>query len=260
MNCKICSQRSEAVFNELILGKYQVRYFFCKDCGFVFTEEPYWLEESYRSPINISDTGIMDRNLLYSKLISVLIYFFFNKDAEFLDYAGGYGIFTRLMRDIGFDFYWSDAFSENLVARGFEYNPESNGNIQMITALEVFEHFSNPLTEIKKMRCITDNIAFTTTLLPIPVPKPSEWEYYAFEHGQHVSFYSSNALKTISIMLGLNYLNYGNFHLFTPKKINDKLFKLLMFLSRKGLFEFIKTSIKTRTVEDNFILRRKKIQ
>ncbi len=38
----------------------------------------------------------------------------------FLDYAGGYGVFTRLMRDIGFDFYWHDPYTQNLFANGFE--------------------------------------------------------------------------------------------------------------------------------------------
>ena len=46
------------------MDKYDVKYFLCGNCGFVFTEEPYWLNEAYKSAINISDTGIVTRKNL----------------------------------------------------------------------------------------------------------------------------------------------------------------------------------------------------
>ena len=136
---------------------------------------PYWLNEAYKSAINISDTGIMSRNIHFSKVVSVLIYFLFNKNGRFVDYAGGYGIFTRLMRDMGFDFYWTDPYCENFLARGFEYNQSLKGNINLITAFEVFEHLANPLNEIEKMLEISDNIVLSTVLLPYPIPQAGEW-------------------------------------------------------------------------------------
>lgn len=121
MKCKICNSKSINIFNAKILKKYNRKYFHCQNCGFLQTEDPYWLEEAYEESINISDTGIMSRNLSLSQLSTLILFFFFNKNAKFLDFAGGYGIFVRLMRDIGFDFYWYDKFSNNLLARGFEY-------------------------------------------------------------------------------------------------------------------------------------------
>ena len=126
MNCKICNKKSNYIFNAKILNKYNIEYYHCPNCGFLQTEEPFWLEEAYKESINISDTGIMVRNLYLSKITTLIIYFLFDKNKKFLDYAGGYGIFVRLMRDIGFDFYWYDKYSENLLARGFEYK---NGGV-----------------------------------------------------------------------------------------------------------------------------------
>ena len=223
----------------------------------MFTEEPYWLEEAYGKAINISDTGIMERNLSYSKLVSVLLYFSYDKNAAFLDYAGGHGIFTRLMRDVGFDFYWTDLYCENMLAKGFEYASGVNKDIRLITAFEVFEHFVNPIEEIEKMLSISQNIAFSTELLPLPIPKSTEWWFYAPEHGQHVSFYSLKTLKVIAKKFRLNYYNYGHFHLLTRQKINAGLFKLLMLMSTRGLFLFIKKGMKSKTWNDHILLKNK---
>ena len=129
MKCKICQNRSTSCFNAVMLNKYDVKYYFCFHCGFLQTEEPFWLEEAYTDTINTSDTGIMHRNLRLCRITSVLIYFLFEKEANFIDYAGGYGIFTRLMRDIGFNFFWHDPYTVNLIARGFVAIPEKSNLI-----------------------------------------------------------------------------------------------------------------------------------
>ena len=87
MQCKICESETEKIFNSVILNKYPVYYFHCPDCGFLQTEEPHWLNEAYSSAINISDTGLIGRNLYYSKVVSVLTYFLFDKKGIFVDYA-----------------------------------------------------------------------------------------------------------------------------------------------------------------------------
>jgi len=100
MKCKICRSNSNKIFNAIIINKYKIDYFKCDNCGFLQVEEPYWLEEAYKSPINDSDTGLLERNIYLSRKVSVILYFLFKKDGNYLDYGGGYGIFTRLMRDI----------------------------------------------------------------------------------------------------------------------------------------------------------------
>lgn len=245
--CKICENLASLAFNSKVLSKYDVKYFKCSKCGYLFTENPYWLDEAYKNPINISDTGIMARNIYFSKIVSSILFFCFDKSAKYLDYAGGYGIFTRLMRDIGFDFYWHDDFTTNLLARGFE---KSESRYELLTAFEVYEHFVNPIDEVKKMTELSDSILFSTVIIPEDIPS-KDWWYYAFEHGQHISFYSEKTLKTIAEKFGMNFYPFKNLFLMTKKKLNPFRLKLLFILSHLGLNLFVKFRIKSLTDDDS---------
>ena len=250
MKCKICNQNNKPIFSAKILGKYDIKYYHCSNCGFLQTEEPYWLEEAYKESINISDTGILSRNLYLSKITSVLIFFFFNKNNKFLDFGGGYGIFVRLMRDIGLDFYWQDKFSQNLLARGFEY--EKNKKYELITSFETFEHFVSPINEIETMIRYSDSILFSTDILPTLIPEPTGWWYYGLEHGQHISFYNLKTLQFIAQKYNLNlYTNRATLHLLTKKKINRGLFYIVVKLANRGLSNLVKHRYKSRTWEDH---------
>lgn len=255
MKCKICNQPNQPIFNAKILNNYDIKYYHCQNCGFLHTEEPFWLEEAYAESINVTDTGVMRRNLSLSQMVSILLYFLFKKDGKFVDFAGGYGIFTRLMRDIGFDFFWHDPYTANLMARGFEYSDKDGDKIELVTSFESFEHFSNPLDEIEKMLVVSKNILFSTNILPSVIPKPEDWWYYGLEHGQHISFYSKNTLEVIAKKYKLNlYTNGDTVHLLTEKKLNNRMFNLILMLNRIGLFYVIKRFVKSKTVLDMYTI------
>ena len=255
MYCKICNSNVQPAFTSKILKKYDVVYFTCNNCGLLFTENPIWLEEAYSRPINISDTGLLDRNLYFSQVLSVIIYFAFNKDAQFLDYAGGYGIFTRLMRDIGFDFLWKDPHTQNLLANGFEYNGDSNLKFELITAFEVFEHLTDPKTEIEKMLEITDSIILSTELLPVEVPDPKNWWYFGFEHGQHITFFSEKTFIYLSKKYNLNYYYIDGIILLTKRKLNPSKLFLLKKMRNYGLLQYVKKMMQSKTFTDHQMLK-----
>jgi hypothetical protein len=119
--CKACESKADFAFSGTLLETHVAKYFRCGNCGFLFTEDPVWLGSAGAKSVSQFDTGILQRNLLLTKIVTVLTKFFFDQKGRFLDYGGGYGVFTRLMRDNGLDFYWHDPFSVNLFARGFEY-------------------------------------------------------------------------------------------------------------------------------------------
>jgi len=237
--CKICNSESDLIFNKTVLGKYPVDYYYCKNCGFLQTERPYWLEEAYHSAINDFDTGLLQRNLYYSKITSMILVRYFNVNAQFLDYGGGYGIFTRLMRDIGFKFFTYDPNCPNLFAKEFQFNPEKN-HISLITSWECFEHFEKPLMELEKMLKISRNLIFSTRLLPDYIPNPDGWGYYGFLHGQHISFYSRKTFAFISKKFNLNYYSAGNLHILTEKRMHPFSLLLLKIFSLYGGFYLIK--------------------
>jgi len=247
MKCKICSLENNFIFHTKILKKHMIKYYFCKKCGFLQTEEPYWLEEAYSESINISDTGYIQRNIMLSKTMTILLFTIFNKDAKYLDFAGGYGVFVRMMRDIGFDFYWDDKFTNNLFAKTFEF--QTDVKYEAITSFESFEHFVEPLAEIEKMLTISKNIIFTTELLPTPTPKPEEWWYYGLDHGQHISFYSKTTLHYIAKKYDLYYYNLNSLHIFSEKKIPNYKVKLLK-LTRIGFHVLLQKVLQSKTWSD----------
>lgn len=247
--CKICSSKVDQVFRAKILQKYNADFLYCDECGFLQIDDPVWLQEAYKNPINICDTGIISRNIYFSKFSSILITLIYGINGQFLDYGGGYGIFTRVMRDIGFDYYWYDPFSNNLLAKGFEYDPNDQ-QISLVTSWECFEHFKNPLHDLNNILSISKNILFSTELLPEPIPSPNSWWYYGLENGQHISFYSRRTLKYLAELYGLNFYTNGTIHLFTKKRLNRFTFHSIDWLSKIGFPSFIKLMIKSKTEED----------
>jgi hypothetical protein len=228
MNCRICGSQTSQFAQETLLGKYSVSYHQCRSCGFMQTEEPYWLSEAYQSAINRSDVGLVSRNFMLAIQTSVIISAWFSRSGKFIDFGGGYGLFVRLMRDRGYNFYRSDAHCENLFARGFDAEPDGRGQYELMTAFEVFEHFADPLREIEKMLSYASSILFTTELLPVPVPLPKAWWYYGLDHGQHISFYTPASLQAIADRFHLRlYRNGRSLHLLTPRKIIPFSFSLL---------------------------------
>jgi hypothetical protein len=249
--CKICNSIANPVFNQKVLNKYNVNYFKCNKCEYLFTEEPFWLEEAYSRPINISDTGLLNRNIVFSQILSILIYFNFNKNALFLDYAGGYGVFTRLMRDVGFDFYWYDVYTQNLFANGFEIDIETNPKFELITAFEVFEHLENPKAELEKMLQLSNTVILSTELIPEQMLIPKKWWYYGFEHGQHISFYSSKTFKYLADIFNLKFYNIKGFPMLTEKELNLSKLTLLKKMRHIGLFNYVKKKMTSKTVDDS---------
>jgi len=253
------------VKNSTILNKYSIDYFQCQKCYFLCTEDPYWLEESYRESINITDTGLIGRNIKLSKIVSILCHFLFN-DKKYLDFGGGYGVLTRMLRDVGFDFYWHDPYTRNIFAKGFEYNLEKGDSFEAITSFETFEHFSDPINEINKIVNMSDNVIFTTELYNCrSVPDTEEWWYYSLENGQHISFYSLETLNFIAKKYNMNlYSNKRDIHFLSKKRRKIKI--LLIFslfnnsvffrLLREFVYMYIKFGKKSKTVDDMFYLKK----
>ncbi len=154
-----------------ILNKYYAKYYYCDHCGFLQTEEPYWLNEAYARPINISDTSYMQRNIYLSKTLTTILSVFFNlNNTKFIDYAGGYGIFVRLMPCIGFDFYWHDKYGQNLFAKGFERDFSNKEKVEVVISFENFEHDSTHNSDHNKFSYMkTESMLFPLKNAPFMI-------------------------------------------------------------------------------------------
>lgn len=265
MKSKITGGETTFLFKRKILSKYDVSYYKCNDTGFIQTEDPYWLNEAYDSAITKLDIGLIQRNLELSDISYPIIMKFFNNSAKFLDYAGGYGMFTRLMRNKGLDFYNTDPYCENILAEYHDLkNLPQNSKFELETAFEVFEHLPNPLEGIEDMLKHSDNILFSTVIIPENVD--TNWWYYSFETGQHVAFYTIKSLQFIASKYNLHFYSNGKtVHLFSKKKLSKNPFNLSpgTWLIKKAIKKLKKLEIsvygKKQSLLDHDISEAKKI-
>ncbi len=231
MKSKITGGETALLFVGKVLNQYEVKYYRCLETGFIQTEEPYWLNEAYSSAITKLDIGLASRNELLRDMVIPVINKYYNTAGKFLDYAGGYGLFTRLMRDKGYNFYHTDVYCQNLFAEYFDLTdlPDFT-KFELLTAFEVFEHLPNPLVELEKISAYSDNILFSTVLQPKqPLNSFNDWWYFIPETGQHVALYTEKSLAYLANKFGYNFYTDGmGVHLFTKKQLRSN-----PFLNRK---------------------------
>lgn len=251
MQCKICDYQSSPWKKTRVLKQYMVQYYCCDHCGFIQTEEPYWLAESYSEAIARNDIGLVNRNIAMIEPVMAVILSFFNCNERFIDYGGGYGLFVRLMRDRGFDFYRSDLYAPNLFAQGFDADTNGVCQYELLTAFEVFEHLVNPVETIREMLGFSSSILFSTFLVPMPPPSLEAWWYYSLDHGQHVVLYSLKSLKIIAQQLDLNiYSNRQSFHLLTNKNLSQTSFRVI---SNSKFSRLMNSFLRTRLVHKSLL-------
>jgi hypothetical protein len=222
--CKVCDAVSLLFGEADVLRKYRVRYFRCEKCGFIQTEAPYWLEEAYASAIASSDVGIMQRNLVNCEVTSAVLNLLFPNVTSCVDFGAGHGVLVRLMRDKGFNFFWSDLHAANDYARGFER--EEGATFDFLTAFEVLEHLPEPVSGLAELINLSENVFVSTCLVPEPAPGLADWWYYSPASGQHVSFYTTESLRLLAARFGMYLLSVGPYHLFTRKPQSRVLYRL----------------------------------
>ena len=231
--CRICGQPVAEWATATILGRHPIRYDRCQSCGLVQTEAPYWLDEAYATAITTSDIGLVGRNLAQAGVTEAVILGLCDPKQHFLDYGGGYGLFVRLMRDRGFQFFRQDPFCQNLFAAQFDAPVEPARPYELVTAFEVLEHLTDPVPVLDQLLQTGRSVLCSTRLLPSPAPKPGSWWYYGLEHGQHVALYTRSALNAIAHRLGVRVASDNrSLHLFTRQPVSETWFRALRVAGR----------------------------
>jgi hypothetical protein len=254
MKCSICKSESKYLFEKTLLKRYKVKYFKCDDCGFIETEKPrYWLRKAYSSALIDSDTGIIGRNITLSKIAALIFLLFCKKDSMVLDYAGGYGIMTRMLRDVGVDCYWEDKYAENIFAKQFAH--KKGNKYSMVTAFEFFEHLDDPVREIRQI--ITEYspkiLLFSTTLHNGNPPK--DWWYFVEGGGQHISLYTAKSLGVFASKLNMKYSTNGvNIHIFSKIKIPSVFMQIISISSSIYSMSF-PLFFRSKTYTDHLVVK-----
>ncbi len=230
MKCHICGAETRIVFTAVVFHRYETPYHYCAECDHMFVSKPTWLNEAYSEALVEEDTDVAVRNIFTALRLAAINYLALGDRGKgtYVDAAGGYGLLTRLMRDLGFNYFWSDRYAKNLFARGFEYDA-TQGACLAVSAIEVLEHTTNPhefihhiLTDYQ-----SDTLIFTTEVFADNSPPlPDAWGYYAFDTGQHIAFFSRRGLTSLAKRLGMTYYPLGRLHVFSKKNLSYWKLKL----------------------------------
>ena len=232
--CKICGAATAHFGRQVVLGEFEAEYRRCGKCGYVFVVDPHWLEQAYSTAIAALDTGIVTRNLWLADATSALLGLSLRNVRRTLDFGAGTGLLVRLMRDRGHDFRWYDAYSPNLLARGFESGLK--GEFDMVTAFELVEHLPDPVSTLEKLRSLAPVLLISTELLPSSARQLDDWWYYAPDSGQHIGFFTEASLATLAERLGLRLSSNGrNLHVLAPRDVSRTLLRALRKPARAKL-------------------------
>jgi hypothetical protein len=214
-SCRACGAKTEPFASATVLESVTANYERCPSCGMVMALAPTWLDDAYSAPITRLDIGLLDRCLLMANVTCAVLRSARLRRGSFLDWAGGYGAFTRIMRDRGYDFAHWDPMTENVFAGGHDMPPGGNARFDLVTGFEVLEHLVNPIEELAEVAASTDRLLMTTQVLPVPAPRPQDWWYYTLETGQHVTLFTPRSLQEFARRLGYDGVVTGSFlHLF----------------------------------------------
>ena len=228
--CPVCDSTMYQTHVFTLMGSVDVSWFLCDTCELWASEEPYWLEQAYSESMSSLDTGAAERTLLNRRVLAAVIVRLLGREGPFVDWAGGPGLLTRFMRDLGLDFHWQDSYTQNSYALGFEWEM-SDRPATAVTAIEVFEHLPDPRAFVDEVLRATgaDTLIFTQELHHGP---DVDWWYRTPATGQHIAFYSPKTLDVLAGQFDLRYLNAGKYHMLTRRPITQKRFQREVKLSR----------------------------
>ncbi len=205
--CRLCSGPAHYRFTAQLLGRHDVSYFSCADCGSLETEQPFWLDEAYSLNLGDLDCGSAQRNLHNFAACLAIAGLWGVRSA--VDFGGGDGLLTRLLRDRHVDCHVEDKYGSPTYAQAFSDPP---ANPDAIFAFEVFEHFVEPGAEITALFARRPKIILGTTARF--TGQGADWWYLSRRNGHHVFFYTSSAMRHIAARNGYRVIETGAFFLF----------------------------------------------
>jgi hypothetical protein len=220
--CRCCLGKA-TYFSSAEILDFIATYSMCSNCLSVQVDNPDWIERAHSKAISNLDTGLVSRCLSASRLISTLLFLEGKRGANGIDWGGGTGLLTRLLRDQGFHVRSYDKYAKAEHVEDFEASlKDAEEAATFITSIECFEHLVNPIDAYKNVTSKKEYFIFTTEAIDTPPPDPAEksWWYFVPESGQHITFASKKGLDEFRKILGFDYYtNLGSLHVMSRSKL-----------------------------------------
>jgi hypothetical protein len=206
--CRLCGAPTTAIFTARLLSKYDVDYLECTACHSLQTQQPFWLDEAYAHNLGDMDCGAAQRNLSSATASMIVAKLWGLHNA--VDHGGGDGLLCRLLRDYGLNCFVEDKYAAPTYAQGYA-QPDFDVP-DVVFAFEVFEHFTDPDTEIGALFSRRPKVLFGSTQQY--TNQRAEWGYLSRHSGHHIFFYSNDALDVIGRKHGYRAVRSGPYFLF----------------------------------------------
>jgi hypothetical protein len=216
VDCPICRALANSAFSVCIRNERNVPLFQCTRCSFYFFAEPDWLAQSFSEELNELDLGSVARSHFVADFVTAV--FPLRKSGyTALDWGGGDGLLTRLLRERGINCVWQDPFVKPRFVGAAIYEPSSRVDVTVVS--EVFLHLTNPVSVLRLLLSQSE-LVIMTAVVP-PKDMTAQWWYLMPETGQHVSFYPLPALEALATQTSSRLYSDGRFfHVFSRRKLS----------------------------------------
>jgi SAM-dependent methyltransferase len=191
----------EAEGKALPLIGVPVYYFLCDTCGFCFAPDLYkWSKNEFSEKIYNDDYVVVDPDYVSKRPIinaKNMEHFFGRAEGlKHLDYGGGSGLTSELLRDRGWDSRSYDPFDDR------NTNLNALGKFEIVSAFEVFEHVPDPKSLIRNLSNLLapEGVVIFSTLLSdgqIARNTRLSW-WYAGPRNGHISLFSHDSLTRLT--------------------------------------------------------------
>lgn len=201
--CRCCGLNTNFYDSDNVFGR-KAFYYKCFDCNSIQIDNPDWLDDAYKEPIPSNDRGLVFRSFNVSRLIAIFLYLEKRIGQPALDWGGGYGLLTRILRDLGFEFYNFDFYVNGIFSPDYNLTKENvdKKKFDVLCAIEVFEHLTNPFESFGSITNHSEILIIGTELVPNKIVKPSnhDWPYFQPITGQHITFASKKGIRKFGNM------------------------------------------------------------
>ena len=200
MNCKICKS---TIQQDLVL-KNARKFYLCEHCDFVFLADEFLLSKE-QEKARYDQHQNLESNQIYMKILEGFYSYAVKahySSGDLLDFGSGpKPVFAELLQDKGIEPDIYDVFyAPNLPQRQYDF----------VASIETFEHFNQPLNEIKMISELLKKRAYLAVMTEF---RPSLEVFKAWRYKDdttHVSFYSPKTFEYISELFGFKLIKHND--------------------------------------------------